>query len=273
MNSSSRSVLLTTIVFVVIVGASLWLGVSLIGKNKLVKDVAEKNSPMPNDLDGVGENKNQDISKELGKPSAVGTIFGCDERKNIQATFHDGSSSVIDLILSDGRTLVLSQTVSASGARYTTEDETVVFWNKGGAAFIEEGGKTTFANCSIEERNNQASAEERKQMNGMANPASVNCTKKGGRLEIQKKKDDSEYGLCYFEDNMACEEWAMMRGDCPVGGVKTTGFDTVSQRFCAWSGGKTTATENAVCEFPDGTSCSADDFYGGICQRKTTSER
>lgn len=102
---------------------------------------------------------------------------------------------------------------------------------------------------------------------GIANPASTNCVEKGGNLVIEKKDDGSEYGLCYFDDARACEEWAMFRDDCPVGGVKTTGFDTIAQKFCAWSGGKTQAVEGAVCTFTDGSVCLADDFYAGTCQK------
>jgi len=101
----------------------------------------------------------------------------------------------------------------------------------------------------------------------IANPASTNCKDKGGNLLMQKKEDGSEYGLCYFEDARACEEWAMLRGDCPVGGRKTTGFDTMAQKFCAWSGGQTLAVENAVCTFNDGSTCLADEFYNGTCQK------
>ncbi|MCR4406900.1 MAG: DUF333 domain-containing protein [Anaerolineae bacterium] len=57
----------------------------------------------------------------------------------------------------------------------------------------------------------------------IANPASENCIKQGGTLMIQKRGDGGEYGVCVFEDNRQCEEWAMLRGDCPVGGIKITG--------------------------------------------------
>ena len=52
------------------------------------------------------------------------------------------------------------------------------------------------------------------------NPASENCVKKGGTLTIVKGGDGGEYGVCTFTDNMQCEEWALFRGDCPVGGIK-----------------------------------------------------
>ena len=102
---------------------------------------------------------------------------------------------------------------------------------------------------------------------GLANPASVNCQQKGGNLVIQTDPNGGEYGLCYFEDNRACEEWALFRGECPLGGVKTIGFDTDAQKYCAWIGGKTLAVENAVCTFPDGSTCPDDALYSGTCHR------
>jgi putative hemolysin len=101
----------------------------------------------------------------------------------------------------------------------------------------------------------------------MANPASVFCADKGGTLMMQTREDGGQYGLCYFDDARACEEWAMYRGECQVGGVKTTGYDTIDQKFCAWSGGKTLAVENSQCEFPNGKVCSTVDFYKGTCTR------
>ena len=101
----------------------------------------------------------------------------------------------------------------------------------------------------------------------MANPASVNCKAVGGNLVIQTRGDGGQYGLCYFEDNRACEEWALMRGDCPIGGMKTTGFDTDAQKYCAWSGGSTFAVDNAVCIFKDGSQCPDENFYKGDCQK------
>lgn len=99
----------------------------------------------------------------------------------------------------------------------------------------------------------------------LANPASVNCTQKGGTLSIQSLGNGSQYGLCEFEDNMACEEWAMYRGDCPVGGVKTTGFDNTAQMYCAWLGGQTLAVQNAQCTLPSGKVCPVSSLYQGTC--------
>jgi len=99
----------------------------------------------------------------------------------------------------------------------------------------------------------------------IANPASANCLKLGGNLVIQKRGDGGEYGLCYFEDNRACEEWALLRGDCPYGGRKTTGFDTIDQEYCVWLGGETSVGLQSVCIFKDGSECSTEEFYNGKC--------
>jgi putative hemolysin len=45
-----------------------------------------------------------------------------------------------------------------------------------------------------------------------ANPASENCAANGGRLVIESAGDGGQYGVCLFEDNRQCEEWALLRG-------------------------------------------------------------
>ena len=85
--------------------------------------------------------------------------FSCDAGKTIRAQFMEnniGQGSVA-LKLSDGRDLLLPQTISADGARYAKPDESFVFWNKGRGAFIEEGApyatsgqKMTFDGCTIQ---------------------------------------------------------------------------------------------------------------------------
>jgi hypothetical protein len=49
------------------------------------------------------------------------------------------------------------------------------------------------------------------------NPASVNCTSKGGELKIITETDGSQFGLCQFND-YACEEWAYFRNECDIEG-------------------------------------------------------
>lgn len=97
------------------------------------------------------------------------------------------------------------------------------------------------------------------------NPASRYCLKVGGTVTIRIRGDGRAYGLCQFPDNRACEEWALFRGHCPVGGVKITGFDTIAQQYCAWLGGETLAVPQATCTFPNGRVCNDDALYNGTC--------
>lgn len=111
---------------------------------------------------------------------------------------------------------------------------------------------------------------------GIANPASVNCTDQGGTLSIETRGDGGQYGVCLFEDNLQCEEWAMLRGDCPVGGIKVTGYVTPAARYCAITGGTYAVTANSgtdseqgTCTFKNGVQCDAADYYNGQCDAST----
>ena len=126
---------------------------------------------------------------------------------------------------------------------------------------------TITLNCGVEAPQGGAAATA-----GMANPASVNCAKQGGTLSIVERGDGGQYGICTFEDNRQCEEWALLRGDCPVGGVKVTGYVTPAATYCAITGGTYAATGNSgqadeqgTCTFKDGAQCDAWDYYNGKC--------
>lgn len=101
---------------------------------------------------------------------------------------------------------------------------------------------------------------------GLANPASVNCADKGGKLEIRKNKI-GEYGVCLFEDNRQCEEWALWRGNCPVGGLKITGYENEAQVYCAITGGQVEGldTPAPMCKRIDGTFCNLQSNFDGGC--------
>ena len=110
----------------------------------------------------------------------------------------------------------------------------------------------------------------------MANPASENCIEQDGALNIEDLDDQGQIGVCYFEDNHQCEEWALLRGDCPVGGVKVTGYVTEAGSYCAITGGEYTATGNngaqdelGTCTFKNGAQCDAWDYYYGRCTPET----
>ncbi len=117
-----------------------------------------------------------------------------------------------------------------------------------------------------------ASPADATPMPGIANPASVNCTKQGGTLSIQTNGTGGQYGVCLFEDNRQCEEWALLRGDCPVGGLKITGYVTPAAQYCAITGGTYTVTGNSntpnetgTCTLKDGKVCDSTAHWNGVC--------
>jgi putative hemolysin len=109
----------------------------------------------------------------------------------------------------------------------------------------------------------------------LSNPASENCIRVGGKLAFDEHPGGGQYGICLFDDNRQCEEWALMRGHCPAGGIKVTGYVTPESRFCAISGGRYTITANSGkddeqgnCVLPDGRTCDAAAYFGGSCAAK-----
>lgn len=89
------------------------------------------------------------VSAVADEATPIATVkYACDESKTIAATYY---SDKVDLVLSDGRTESLPQTMSGSGIRYANADGSFVFWSKGDTAFITEGtdanAPPTFANC------------------------------------------------------------------------------------------------------------------------------
>ena len=91
----------------------------------------------------------------------------------------------------------------------------------------------------------------------LANPASENCVTQGGTVSIQKNSDGSEYGLCIFPDGKQCEEWAMLRGECPVGGISVVGRYT-TQLPAADAAGRVMELEL----LPDNTAKLTSQFIG-----------
>lgn len=109
---------------------------------------------------------------------------------------------------------------------------------------------------------------------GMANPASVNCGKVGGKTEIKTNADGSQYGMCTFTNGTSCEEWALFRGEgctvnvtvavttaAPANVTGSVGMANPASVSCGKIGGKTEIKTSAdggqygMCTFTNGTSC------------------
>lgn len=80
-----------------------------------------------------------------------------------------------------------------------------------------------------------------------ANPASENCMAQGGKHTLERAPG-GEMGVCLFEDNRQCEEWALLRGQCPKGGIRVAGYTTTEERHCAIRGGQ--LKRDGECEMP-----------------------
>jgi putative hemolysin len=89
-----------------------------------------------------------------------------------------------------------------------------------------------------------------------ANPASENCLANGGRRVIETAGDGGQYGVCLFEDNRQCEEWALLRGARPVGGIRITGYVTPQARYCAIRGGDYVVTRQETATTPEAGRCT-----------------
>ena len=101
----------------------------------------------------------------------------------------------------------------------------------------------------------------------LANPASQRCIASGGALQIERRPDGGQFGVCVFVDNRQCEEWALFRGECPAGGLRVTGYLTPAARFCAISGGRYDDASKA-CALPGGKTCDVEAYWAGTCSRQ-----
>lgn len=129
--------------------------------------------------------------------------------------------------------------------------------------FILTGCQSSFTKQSVEVPQNESDYQQDVKI---ANPASTNCIEMGGVIEI-RQNNRGEYGVCFFEDNRQCEEWALLRGECPQGGVKVTGYENDAEVFCAITGGEVQGlgTETPMCKRIDGTFCNAQANLDGDC--------
>ena len=98
----------------------------------------------------------------------------------------------------------------------------------------------------------------------LANPASMNCLEQNANVEMRKNASGSEYGVCVFPSGFECEEWAMLRGECPVGGVDVSGYRNALDYYCAINGG-TVLGDN--CKLSEDITCNSEDYYLGRCHR------
>lgn len=161
---------------------------------------------------GNGEQVYEEASEEIPYEQ-IKVYFECDDNEWIDVIYynHKEKPSYAELVLSNGKEITVYQAISASGARYLSEDESVEFWTKGEEVVsIKENGEMIFENCAV------AYDGEKVQL---SNPASVYCQEQGGESEIRTLADGSQKGFCLFDDGSECEEWKFFREECETGNI------------------------------------------------------
>ncbi len=106
-------------------------------------------------LAGVGiwyasQNGEEDLSPSPSPSLIAQVTYLCDDDRTIEAAFYKKEeesvepgeqpipSGSVKLVLNDGRSFDLPQTISADGGRYANSDESFIFWSKGDTAFVLE---------------------------------------------------------------------------------------------------------------------------------------
>lgn len=108
----------------------------------------------------------------------------------------------------------------------------------------------------------------------MANPAAVNCGRLGGTSERLVRGTLGEVGICRFRNGRACEEWALLRGECPEAGVDEKPYATVEARYCVLRGGilsleaGQTDERRGTCYLPESRNCPVEAYWLGQCPKK-----
>jgi hypothetical protein len=218
------------------------------------------------------------VKKAIDRGADVNAV---NERKSSALLMAAGSGNfqIVKLLVEHGVDVNLRNTEGVSALMTAAANGSLKIINYlldhgANAAFRDSSGNTAARVAEINDNEraagilHEAAASSAVAKSQLANPASVNCGDKGGTLIIQHNPL-GEYGVCVFEDNRQCEEWAMFRGECPVGGVKITGYTTPGAVYCAITGGSQTIEKDGrtMCT-KDGVTCPAEDYLAGKCRKK-----
>ena len=100
-------------------------------------------------------------------------------------------------------------------------------------------------------------------LNAIPNPASQFCADSGGTLRIETRGDGGQYGVCDFGQNNLCEEWALMKGNCPPQGIGITSDMSKPAVYCLIGGGSLSG-DQGECLLPTGSICKLEALW--MCQ-------
>jgi membrane-bound inhibitor of C-type lysozyme len=77
--------------------------------------------------------------------NVIQATFVCPDGTELPTVF-DNDADTVTVGLPDGE-VTLPRAISASGARYANEDESIVFWNKGDEAMVQVNGDIVYQGC------------------------------------------------------------------------------------------------------------------------------
>lgn len=96
-------------------------------------------------------NQKEEVPSENNEPSGMidYITFSCPSGEDIKINYEDDISEATVLFKNEEYNLQRAR--SASGSRYTNEDESIVFWEHQGEAKLEVNGETIAENCRFKE--------------------------------------------------------------------------------------------------------------------------
>jgi len=105
--------------------------------------------------------------------------------------------------------------IEALNNKKDIQDQITNFRDSGKIVLIEGNLVTDVIDYGTRQIRVKVIQEKKEAPVGISNPASRNCEKQGGTLEI-KDMPQGQIGMCIFPEG-ECEEWAYFRGECDPG--------------------------------------------------------
>jgi len=106
------------------------------------------NNDTPSAAQTIAEEDLAELTAEPTRTPSLEANFTCNDNKSLEVAFYnEGDFPSANLVMSDGTSVLLYQVESASGARYANSDESIVFFNSGNEAFVEENGEMSYEDC------------------------------------------------------------------------------------------------------------------------------
>lgn len=127
---------------IVVLAGSLWYYTSL------NIETAHNDALPPTAIKPTGSHEesppevSENVSARAGEDALAS--FSCKGGTTMTAVF---MRDIVDITLSDGRQMTLTQAMSGSGIRYTNESGSIEFRGKGSDAYLQEGETITYADC------------------------------------------------------------------------------------------------------------------------------